>query len=482
MNLARICFLSFIFICNASSAATNNLRILSFDPNGILTFQTLPAAASYQVEWTTNISASEWSSSAPGITNIPAEAAERQTITVAVNYSACCYRVLVSSSNEWLSVTGDHITGQHSNVVQLRGINIYFGSFRGEVEPDMINEDDPVQKNFLDGMLRNIVTEKDFADMRQMGMNMARLGLSTYKDFENDAVPFTYFEQNFESLDRLVEAASRQQIYLIFNMRQSPGGHNFSPHSGNEGKNELWENSEYQNRLVKLWETIANRYKDQPIIAGYDVINEPDAPNREALNEVYTKLIAGIRSNDSRHIIFLEGNTWATNLALINPPSDSNCALSVHFYKPAWYTHLIETGDYPNVEEGFTKEALHTAIVERVRNSLGLPVWVGEFGAKTYQPTYLTYSQDVKNVLDEIGLSWSYYSYKNTKGSLGSWAIYEMYQDNLFHQCVKNFDPDLMSFGDFLAQYSEEELTAILESLQTIHFYKKEELWEMLSK
>ncbi len=134
------------------------------------------------------------------------------------------------------------------------------------------------------------------------------------------------------------------------------------------------------------------------------------------------------------------------------------------------------------MEEGFTKEALHTAIVERVRNSLGLPVWVGEFGAKTYQPTYLTYSQDVKNVLDEIGLSWSYYSYKNTKGSLGSWAIYEMYQDNLFHQCVKNFDPDLMSFGDFLAQYSEEELTAILESLQTIHFYKKEELWEMLSK
>lgn len=386
------------------------------------------------------------------------------------------------SGQEWLSVKGDKIVGAQGREVQLRGVNIYVGSFRGEVEPGFIDEDDPRQKKFLDDMLLHMVTEGDFADMRQMGMNMARLGLSTYKDFENDSVPYTYNERNFESLDGLVDAAERQRIYLILNMRQSPGGHNTSPHSGNNGENRLWEDPEYRNRLVKLWEAIASRYKDRAIIAGYDVLNEPDAPDRDSLNELYADVIEGIRLHDPRHILFLEGNRWATDLDWVDAPADDNCALSTHFYNPHWYTHHTAPGTYPDPGIGFTKEALREEIVDRMATSLEMPVWMGEFGAKTSVPTHLAYSRDVRDILDELEAGWSYFNYKNAKGISGTWAIYYVTPDNLFRRFVDGFEQAQMLFGEYLALYTDEELADILESLQTFHFLRKDGLWEMLAE
>ena len=402
----------------------------------------------------------------------------------------------------WLSVNGNEIVNSRGVPIELRGINLFVGSFRGDVEPGVINEGDVAQTRFLDGMLAHTVTETDFVDLRAMGMNSARLGLITYKDFENDEAPLTYREQNFEALDSLIEGAERQQVYLILSMRQSPGGHNTADHSGSRncddspveeptgcdetapettpGCRELWRNAEYQERLVKLWEKIAARYHDRPIIAGYDVLNEPDAPNATALNDLYGRLIAGIRLHDERHIIFLEGERWATKLQCVFSPQDVNVALSAHFYDPAWYTHDQDpAGDhgYPSEEDGFTRDTLREALSDRVASSLDLPVWVGEFGAQTSVPTYLAYSRDVRDLLEEMGLHSSYYDYKNLRGHAGAWSIYHMRADNEFRRFIDDLVAGVKPFED----YTEQELVDILLSLETSNFLRKDELWEMLA-
>ena len=95
-------------------------------------------------------------------------------------------------------------------------------------------------------------------------------------------------------------------------MRQSPGGHNTSAHSGNNGKNTFWKNTEYQDRLALLWRKIAERYKDKEIIAGYDLLNEPAADTMTELNQAYSRIIKKIREVDTNHIIILEGNKFST--------------------------------------------------------------------------------------------------------------------------------------------------------------------------
>ena len=402
----------------------------------------------------------------------------------------------------WLSVSENQLVSSRGETIELKGVNLFVGSFRGDVEPGIIDENDQAQASFMDAMVAHTVTEDDFVDLQAMGLNSARLGLTTYRDFENDQSPFTYREQNFETLDLLIEGAERQQIYLILSMRQSPGGHNTSDHSGSHncddspvqepagcdetepettpGCRELWRNTEYQDRLVKLWEKIAARYHDRAIIAGYDVLNEPDAPNAEELNDLYGRLTAAIRLHDEGHIIFVEGERWATKLQCVDSPDDDNTALSAHFYEPGWYTHDRDhpgDGSYPSEETGFTKAALREALSERATPSQGLPVWMGEFGAQTSVPTYLAYSKDVRDLLDEMGMHWSYYDYKNLRGDPGSWAIYYMKPDNQFRQFVDDIVAGNKSFDD----YTEQELTEILTSLETTHFLRKDELWEMLA-
>lgn len=129
-------------------------------------------------------------------------------------------------------------------------------------------------------MLDYVVTEDDFRNIKNMGANIIRLSLNTCKDFEYDTNPFTYREQNFKRLEKLIEWAAKYNIYVIISMRQSPGGHNTSPHSGNNGLNQLWSNATYQKRLIALWHKIAAQYAENPTVAGYDLLNEPAAPNK----------------------------------------------------------------------------------------------------------------------------------------------------------------------------------------------------------
>jgi len=42
---------------------------------------------------------------------------------------------------------------------------------------------------------------------------------------------------------------------------------------GESVSNKLWRKKEHQDMLIKMWERLAYKYKDEPIIAGYDILN-----------------------------------------------------------------------------------------------------------------------------------------------------------------------------------------------------------------
>ena len=81
------------------AAQASDLVITSFDGTGRLTFQEVPTAASYRVEWATKLIAPSWSSNAPGIATVPALGGGTLTVTVGVVHASCYYRVVAAVTN-----------------------------------------------------------------------------------------------------------------------------------------------------------------------------------------------------------------------------------------------------------------------------------------------------------------------------------------------------------------------------------------------
>ena len=86
---------------------------------------------------------------------------------------------------------------------------------------------------------------------------------------------------------------------------------------------------------ILIWEELARRYKDETIIIGYDILNEPVTPTgygASDLRNFYDQIVPAIRAIDTNHILFIEGNYWATTFDELYPPFDNNMVYAFHKY------------------------------------------------------------------------------------------------------------------------------------------------------
>lgn len=223
-------------------------------------------------------------------------------------------------------------------------------------------------------------SEEDYARLAKMGMNSVRFYLS-YKTFEDDDAPFTYKDAGFEWLDQNVEWAKKNKIRLILNMHAPVGGY-----QSNGGGNALWETPELQTRFVKLWRAIAKRYRAEPAIVGFDLLNEPlPSKSRKQWQQLAQQTVDEIRRVDQHHILFVErvnavGGDWSEdenrNFVRVK---DDNVVYEFHFYKPFHFTHqnakwsdfVAREGWYP--DENVTEVEWYNLKTEAVAESSPLP-------------------------------------------------------------------------------------------------------------
>ncbi|MEX0275749.1 MAG: glycoside hydrolase family 5 protein [Flavobacteriaceae bacterium] len=199
-------------------------------------------------------------------------------------------------------------------------------------------------------------SEIDFQRVASMGMNVVRFNLN-YWIFEDDATPYQYKQTAWDWLDENIQWAKNHGVYLILNMHTPQGGHQ-SQGTGDA----LWSNVENQNRLVALWRAIAERYKEEPQIAGYGIVNEP-VPT-QSMNQwslLAQRLIDEIRTIDNHLIfveqaIFVEGATEPDSNLNFPRVSGENIVYEFHTYEPFLYTHqnlafanLGDGGNYPDM-------------------------------------------------------------------------------------------------------------------------------------
>ena len=91
----------------------------------------------------------------------------------------------------------------------------------------------------------------------------------------------------------------------------------------------LFESENDQLTTIKIWTKLAQTYANEPIILGYDLLNEPIAHyfDKDKLNPklepFFKRLTAEIRKYDENHLIFIAGAQWNTNFTVFGPPFDS---------------------------------------------------------------------------------------------------------------------------------------------------------------
>lgn len=189
------------------------------------------------------------------------------------------------------------------------------------------------------------------------------------------------------------------------------------------------------NRQVTLniWSAIASRYKDNPCVAAYGLLNEPvlgfsaddhlDGTKYWFYNEIYNT----VRAIDQNHIvIFEEFNDWSI---AENRPERQN-----------WTNYMFEKHPYDmsNATSWDSQKALADNTVSslsNIQNSWNIPVLVGEFCLYYFTDIWDDFLSD----LNAAHISWTNWSYKvrGTKfeSGGGNWGYYNTYTGT---------DPDLM--------------------------------------
>jgi len=334
----------------------------------------------------------------------------------------------------FLKVEGPYIVDESGKKVFLRGVcfggwlnmeNFITGYPGAESNLRQAIKDELGEERyqiFFKSLLDSFITEGDFKFLSEIGATAVRIPFN-YRHFEDDMNPGKFNPNGFYYLDRAVEWGKKYNIYIILDLHAVPGWQNRGWHSDNPyGITLLWENRHYQERVKNLWIYIAEHYKDEPYIAGYNLLNEPDAPNMEILNRLYREWTYAIRSVDKRHIIFIEGNRYSQVFEGLDEPFDDNLVYSSHNYTIATHRARKYPGYVGNVyadknwmEKIFLER--NSWILERKR-----PSWVGEFGALFDGPidaptnadmARLMALRDQLEVFNKYEQHWTIWTYKD---------------------------------------------------------------------
>jgi hypothetical protein len=281
-----------------------------------------------------------------------------------------------------LQVRGAAIVDSQGQPLRLRGVNVGgwlnmenfitgYAANESMMRAAMLAVLGPERSElFFERLLTAFYAEPDVAFLAELGLNCVRIPVN-YRHLESDARPFEVIEDGFRHLDRAIAAGAAHGVYTIIDLHALPGSQNQHWHSDNPTHRALfWEHRHFQDRVVHLWEAIANRYRDEPWVAGYNLMNEPADESRAVVGPFYDRLTAAIRAVDPAHILFLDGNTYSTEFDFFGEPLE-NAVYTLHDYVPAGLGR----------EDRYDRDAAERKFLQRsaFARRTGTPLYVGEF-------------------------------------------------------------------------------------------------------
>lgn len=221
---------------------------------------------------------------------------------------------------------------------------------------------DVIMSNLDDGVM-------EFSKAR--GLNTIRLPMYTRFFNNNRQEPIDLDAHIRDFIDPVVQAAKRHDMYVILD------DHGYFSEKIDEAKardkqaTALWNDDVIADWAAR-WKKIAEYYKDEPHVLGYELMNEPHDIRPETARNWYTRAIKEIRKVDQKHIIIVGSADWSHARSMEKTWGEVAATADAPYNNLVFAFH-----DYP--------EDNHPWIVKehvlKFRDAHQVPVLCTEFGA-----------------------------------------------------------------------------------------------------
>ena len=386
--------------------------------------------------------------------------------------------------NDFLKTEGELVKNRSGETVTLRGVNagglfvtehwmtgfLYNVTERNDYKSltqtfiDRFGEDKT--KALWAEYRANWWSETDFKICADTGMNVIRLPF-TYMNVDFDAITdYANAGKNydFSALDAFVTKAAEYGMYTILDLHGAYGSQNGKDHSGqvNNDTVDFYSNDEMQTLTVKLWDALSEHYKNNPAVAGYDILNEPGehaGSTGERHWNFFDKVYDAIRENNDEHIVIFESCWNGENLPKTSRYGWENCIYSFHHYTDSNLSVNAHNLDW------------NKKITDVCSQNFGVPLQMGEFNNYT-SPEKWDYTLDLMYRTNWHWTSWTYKIW----GKL-PWGIVNVSgaNDNKVNAAEDGYDEILQKFkrlrtdGEYVSKY-EFAGGRTLEVLMTEYF------------
>lgn len=322
------------------------------------------------------------------------------------------------SQDGFVSVKGKEIVTPDGKPILLKGMNLgnwlvpegYMFHFQKVSSPRMIydlfdiliGEEDA--NKFWDTFRENYITKEDIHFIKSLGFNSIRIPFN-WKLFITEYPERKLEGVGYALLDRVIKWCKEENLYVILDMHCAPGGQTGDNIDDSDGYPFLFESPASQLQTIKIWRKLAEIYKDETIVIGYDLLNEPIAHyfDKDKLNltlePLYKRITEAVREVDKNHIIFLGGAQWNTNFEPFGPPFDDKLVYTFHTY----WTEVKQDVIQRHVD---------------LREKFNAPIWLGESGENTNEWIY-----DFRTLLEENNIGWCFWPYKKMNSDRGIVSI-----------------------------------------------------------
>lgn len=308
--------------------------------------------------------------------------------------------------SKFLKCNGTSLVNQNGETVILSGVNIGGWLIQenwmcpicgGDTTWANLNTLNILEKRFgaektqelFDIYQENWITKKDIKNIADKGCNVIRVPF-WYRNFMTD-INGTWINNSdsdnnprLMKLDWIIDEAKKNNMYVILDMHGCPGGQSLEHTTGTLEKNFLYSDPVCQDTMELLWKTIAKRYKDNPTVAAYNIMNEPNVSYRfgcknkynpfssktyKMVHSVYDRMIKAIREVDKDHIITVEFIILPGSLPDPKEMNWDNIMYQAHYYFP-----------HPAcpVEFGFVFSFYLNRILSKT-DRYNVPAYIGEF-------------------------------------------------------------------------------------------------------
>ena len=319
------------------------------------------------------------------------------------------------SSSSFVTIDGTTLVRPDGTPFLIKGTNLgnwlnpegYMFGFSKTNSPQMIDlmlrqlVGPDAAASFWKDFKDNYITEDDIAFIASTGANTIRLPFH-YKLFtDEDYMGLSGNQDGFERMDSVVEWCRKYNLFLILDMHDAPGGQTGDNIDDSYGYPWLFRSETSQKLFCDIWKKIADHYKNEPVILGYELINEPIAPYFKDVNElnallepVHKMAVSAIREVDKNHIILLGGSQWNSNFAPFTDWTyDDKIMYTCHRYGGEASADAIK---------GFIE----------FRDRTGLPMYMGEIGHNTDE-----WQEAFCKAMEENNIGYTFWPYKKISNS-----------------------------------------------------------------